>query len=504
VAGIIQEIVSQAGWQAGNNLALLISPVLTGQQYVDWQAYDFSPVNAAQLTLRYAPPPPTATPTPTATASPTETATVTATPTPTATASSTPTATPTSSATASPTATPTLTPAPTPTNTAIVPGLIVRGHVRRDGAAGGVPAVAVQVFLAGYPWPATAGVTDADGYYETDFIYIPGDEMITVKPVLAGTVFEPPFYFWRHYAGAENAARDFVASSESPITSTPTPTATATPSASATASPTGTGTATAGPSAPPTATETPTMTVTPTVTETPSATPTATPTITPTPTPTIPPVFLDDFADGVPSPWWTTLRQGQGADIQEVNQRLEVSFAAGATEDPTTGAMAGGYVSRCRLSGDFDIRVDYRLLVWPSFNGVRVGLVVAPRPQSGASAIERISFSSWEAIATGRREAYITNFADGIGGLIETPHQEGALRLVRQGNALRGYYQDNAQWTFLHEAAVSGDDMLIWLNAWSHDGMFGRQPVQVAFDNFTIANGQLACPRFLPLVMRRS
>jgi len=130
-----------------------------------------------------------------------------------------------------------------------MPGLIVRGHVRRETTLEGVPGVAVQVFLAGYAWPATAGVTDADGFYEADFIYIPGDELITVKPVLTGVTFEPPQYFWRHYAGVENAVRDFAASAEPP-TSTPTPTATATPSATAS----------------PTASATPTATVTPTAT----------------------------------------------------------------------------------------------------------------------------------------------------------------------------------------------------------------------------------------------
>ncbi|MCX6030070.1 MAG: hypothetical protein NT169_12340 [Chloroflexi bacterium] len=458
VAGIVQEIVGQAGWRAGNNLALLIGPVLAGEQFVDWVAYDFSSTAAAQLILRYEPPPATTTPTPTATATPTAT--------PTATASATPTAT------ASPTVTPTLTPTPTPTNT-VMPGLVVRGHVRRESTLEGVAGVAVQVFLAGYSWPATAGVTDADGYYETDFIYIPGDEMITVKPVLTGVTFEPPLYFWRHYAGVENAVRDFVAFA-GPPTSTPTPTATTTPTA------------------------------------TPSPTASATPTITLTPTPTPIPVYVDDFNDDTQSSAWAALRMGQGADLQEANQQLEVRFAADATEDPNTGAMAGGYVSRCRLNGDFDIRVDYSLPVWPAQNGVRVGLSVGPRPsvEYAGYAVERVSFGlrsdvlNWQG-----REAYIADFADhtwnNIPG-IDTAHLSGTLRLVKQAGILRGYYRDAAAWTLLHEAAVPGNDMTIWLSAWGHDGAFARQPVLVAFDNFTVASGQLVCPRFLPLVMRRS
>ncbi len=233
IAAIVQEIVGQAGWRAGNHLALLIGPVLTGQQTVDWMAYDFSPANAAQLTPRYEMPTPTSTPTPTTTA--TATATETLTPTPTAT----------------PTAAPTLTPTPTATSSP-APGLIVRGRVSRAGAGEpGVAGVAVQVFLAGYPWPATAGVTDADGRYETDFIAIPGDEMITVKPMLTGATFEPAQYYWRHYSSLETAVRDFVAAVGPPTpTNTPTTTTTASPTATAT----------------PIASATPTMTVTPTAT----------------------------------------------------------------------------------------------------------------------------------------------------------------------------------------------------------------------------------------------
>ena len=58
LAALVQEIVGQDGWQAGNSLALLISPVLTGQHYVDWRAYDFQPSDAAQLTINYRVPDP--------------------------------------------------------------------------------------------------------------------------------------------------------------------------------------------------------------------------------------------------------------------------------------------------------------------------------------------------------------------------------------------------------------------------------------------------------------
>ena len=137
LAGVVQEIVGQRGWQPGNDLALLIRPGSAGTKFVDWQSFDFSAANAAQLTIRYetlaatdtptATPTLTATPTATPTLTPTPTATATDTPSPTATATVAPTATatPTATLTFTPTATRTLPPTqpvvtdtPTPTATA--------------------------------------------------------------------------------------------------------------------------------------------------------------------------------------------------------------------------------------------------------------------------------------------------------------------------------------------------------------------------------------------------
>ena len=222
LAPIVQEIVKQSTWKAGNNLALLIDPVISGVHFINWMTYDSGATNSARLDVRYVMP--AVTPTPTATLT----------------------------ATAMPTATPTETATPIPP----VPGLSVRGHVRLGSALGsGIPGVSVQVFLSAYAWPVISATTNAEGYYATDLIYLPGDETISVRPVLAGYTFDPPQYTWWHPVGAEEAVRDFVAFSSLP-TVTPTPTRTATQSPTETTTPT----------PPPTPSMTPSPTVTCTVT----------------------------------------------------------------------------------------------------------------------------------------------------------------------------------------------------------------------------------------------
>ncbi len=100
IAVVVQEIVGQTGWRAGNNLAVYLDATAQSAQYVDWKAFDTNPSLSAQLVISYQTGTgPTSTPTPT----------------PTATLTSTPTHTPTRTPTITPTRTPTRTPTPTAT-----------------------------------------------------------------------------------------------------------------------------------------------------------------------------------------------------------------------------------------------------------------------------------------------------------------------------------------------------------------------------------------------------
>jgi hypothetical protein len=85
--------------------------------------------------------------------------------------------------------------------------------VRLGSSTGpGLPGITIQLFLAGYTTPSASAVTDSTGAYATGFLPIPGDEMITVRPLDAAYRFDPTHYFWRHYHGSEEALRDFSAS----------------------------------------------------------------------------------------------------------------------------------------------------------------------------------------------------------------------------------------------------------------------------------------------------
>jgi len=74
----------------------------------------------------------------------------------------------------------------------------------------GLAGVKIYKRFNAYP-PDLIAVTDENGYYESDFIAIPGDEMVSIEAELAGYTFDPPFHYWRHYHGYEIRSCNFAA-----------------------------------------------------------------------------------------------------------------------------------------------------------------------------------------------------------------------------------------------------------------------------------------------------
>jgi hypothetical protein len=137
-------------------------------------------------------------------------------------------------------------------------------------------------------------------------------------------------------------------------------------------------------------------------------------------------------------------------------------------------------VSLFLLRGDFDIQVDFSLLQWPYYNGVRtaIGLTHSPSDDYG---VERSSLSASEPL--GAQEVYVADFGPFV--LVPTQDFTGKLRLVRSGDTQTGYYYNAGEWIPILT------DIAIQLHAWSHDYAFQHHDVRAAFDNFTVMTGQV-------------
>jgi hypothetical protein len=92
-------------------------------------------------------------------------------------------------------------------------GLVIQGKVTLDGR----PLEGVKIYrsFASYEGEVVA-VTGKDGTYRSEFIFIPGDEMVTVRAELKGYTFKPDKEFWRHYHGYEERIVDFAGAKSKP------------------------------------------------------------------------------------------------------------------------------------------------------------------------------------------------------------------------------------------------------------------------------------------------
>ncbi len=205
------------------------------------------------------------------------------------------------------------------------------------------------------------------------------------------------------------------------------------------------------------------------------------------------PVLVDHFnSNSINSTVWTVKATGTGPSLVANNGRIEVTLPSNSVNDPSLGVFGDGLGTVCPLGGDFDIQVDFNLLVWPQSSGVRVGVVIQ---DSAGGAVERIGFGPTESLSL-PREAYLTHFADGVNGVTQTSDLTGTLRLVRTGGTFTGYYLSSGGWVLIHSGpATSTGDLHVGFWAWSHNALFGGQTVTVDFDNFVVSSGRFDCPR---------
>ncbi len=212
--------------------------------------------------------------------------------------------------------------------------------------------------------------------------------------------------------------------------------------------------------------------------------------------------LFDDFNDNAPdASKWRGFVTGAGATVQETNQRLEVAVAADAQQGADSHFWAG-YVSRCRLRGDFDIWVHYRLLGWPAENGVRVQLVAEvlepgtpynyfTQEADTIHTAERINWGPSELKVPGP-DVYAANFTNTLAGQTSTSDQSAIMRLQRVGTTATAAYYNSTGWQTIRSGDITAADVDFLIRAGARDEFFGDKAVSIAFDNVRI-QGTLIC-----------
>jgi hypothetical protein len=194
--------------------------------------------------------------------------------------------------------------------------------------------------------------------------------------------------------------------------------------------------------------------------------------------------WADTFSrDGRDSSVWHEIVQGTGVTIDQGNGRVEVSFAADATQGGPFNNIEGHFGSQCSLPGDFDMQMDYEALAWPAANGTEASLAAF----FANASVGRASQTSAE---------QYTTWLDGVGGWATTEENAGAVRLVRSEGRFRAFWRYQNVWVPLRSNSANTNAVVFGFSLRSFNNQFAHQPVKVAFDNFRLNSGAVECPEW--------
>jgi hypothetical protein len=190
-----------------------------------------------------------------------------------------------------------------------------------------------------------------------------------------------------------------------------------------------------------------------------------------------PTLFLDSFDASFDPSFWFAETQSPGTTTTVAGGRLLLTV--GADSQPAAGDnfIAAGLASRCKVRGNYDLRVDYRLLDWPQSNGVDLIFGIDYEHNIG-----RLNTPA---------DAYYA-FPSGV--RVPTNDLAGRLRLVRSGAFIQGFYLHAGQWIPFWESPVTRNYSLVQLSVYADPATFAHQDVAVAFDNFRVVRGRIVCP----------
>jgi DNA-binding SARP family transcriptional activator len=216
----------------------------------------------------------------------------------------------------------------------------------------------------------------------------------------------------------------------------------------------------------------------------PKSKPPATTTTTTTTTAPAQSTLTDDFSESTPNTkLWNVTGDGSGYTWTLQNGKLVFTIPPDAQTGGNYNMVGPGWATQCRFDGNFDERIDYQLLDWPSASGAHVQINAWVFPTSNSSAGRMTNQFS---------ESYNGNVNQGW-DLVDTQDMQGTLRLVRTGAGETAYYLSKGNWVAIHTGTAPGQAQLgiqvfAMASDWSH------KQIRVAFDNYSVTASSITCP----------
>ena len=195
--------------------------------------------------------------------------------------------------------------------------------------------------------------------------------------------------------------------------------------------------------------------------------------------------FITDSFDGTsisPKVWgFYGTNQPNNVTLTQKDEGLYVSVSSAATNDFNSLLS-----TRCKLRGDFDAVLSFRLVTWPPKNGVWLSLMAA---DTGGFNVYRVSWL----FDTG--EDYGT-YLPPAGAIAPASGNSGVLRLSRQAGNWTGYYLSGSNWVTLASGPGPTNDIALNPSVFNISSVlpFGGAATTVVFNGFHAIAAAVVCP----------
>jgi WD40-like Beta Propeller Repeat len=192
--------------------------------------------------------------------------------------------------------------------------------------------------------------------------------------------------------------------------------------------------------------------------------------------------LAEGFDDGVvdTARWHTII--DPGSSLAETGGRLDLAIAPDAVPGGQFNQVNTHIGLQCSLPGDYDIEVDFELLDWPARGGVYASL---------NAFFANAGVSRW----TNQWGDQFTAWSDGIGNSVPATGARGSFRLARLGATLTAYARaEDGDWITVLSGPAAAGDAVAGIGVTAVGGQFQNVPARVAFDDFRLSSGVLACP----------
>jgi len=194
------------------------------------------------------------------------------------------------------------------------------------------------------------------------------------------------------------------------------------------------------------------------------------------------PVTISDAFGGtyVRPTIWAKTTIGDDVFVQEQGGELQLTVGASAAPGGPNNQIDVHVSTLCSFPGDFDARVEYKLLEWPAGDNIDVGMNAASGAvmrDSGSQSGEQ--YVSW----VGSRSASVPLSPMG-----------GSLRIARVDGVETTYYRHQNRWQPLVSSQEVGSAVIALQAVSDQQDAFGGEELKVAFDNFRVTGVRPECP----------